>query len=110
MGSRHSLSAFFNQDAELIAAGIPAIRLYFFGFFMMSLNSPDSRFSSVWANQKSDLFLYFPKSNHRRSADNPAARYVRNGHQLGVFAAEPISTLSAELPALERCFLPSGGN
>ena len=27
----------FNQDAELIAAGIPAIRLYFFGFFMMSL-------------------------------------------------------------------------
>ena len=30
---------------------------------------------------KKRSFLYFPKSNHRRSADNPAARYVRNGHQ-----------------------------
>ena len=31
--------------------------------------------------QKSDLFLYFPKSNYRCSADSPAARYVWNGNQ-----------------------------
>ena len=28
-----------------------------------------------------DLFLYFPKSNYRCSADSPAARYVWNGNQ-----------------------------
>lgn len=27
----------FNQDQALIEAGVPALRLYFFGFFMMSL-------------------------------------------------------------------------
>jgi len=29
----------FNKDADLIQVGIPAIRIYFFGFFMMSLQS-----------------------------------------------------------------------
>lgn len=37
----HGLPGFFirifNRDPELLAAGIPALRLYFFGFFMMSL-------------------------------------------------------------------------
>ncbi len=49
---------------------------------MMSLQfSGQSIFVGLGKSKKSDLFLYFPKSNYRRSADNPAARYVRNGHQ-----------------------------
>ena len=30
----------FNREGDLVAAGVPAVRIYFFGFFMMSLQVP----------------------------------------------------------------------
>ena len=52
----------FNQDAELIAAGIPAIRLYFFGFFMMSLQfSGQSIFVGLGKSKKAIFFSIFRK-------------------------------------------------
>ncbi|MFR4578951.1 MAG: hypothetical protein ACLT76_04305 [Clostridium fessum] len=52
----------FNQDAELIAAGIPAIRLYFFGFFMMSLQfSGQSIFVGLGESKKRSFSLFSEK-------------------------------------------------
>ena len=108
MVSQHSLSAFFNQDAELIAAGIPAIRLYFFGFFMMSLQfSGQSIFVGLGESKKAIFFSIFRKVIIVVPLTILLPGMFGMGTN-GVFAAEPISTLSAELPALERCFLPSG--
>lgn len=52
----------FNQDNELIKAGIPAIRLYFFGFFMMSLQfSGQSIFVGLGESKKAIFFSIFRK-------------------------------------------------
>ena len=52
----------FNQDAELIAAGIPAMRLYFFGFFMMSLQfAGQSTYVGLGRSRRAMFFSIFRK-------------------------------------------------
>ena len=81
----------FNQDAELIAAGIPAIRLYFFGFFMMSLQfSGQSIFVGLGESKKAIFFSIFRKV----IIVVPLTILLPGMFGMstnGVFAAEPIS-------------------
>lgn len=52
----------FNQDADLIQAGVPALRLYFFGFFMMSLQfAGQSFFVGLGKSKKAIFFSIFRK-------------------------------------------------
>ena len=81
----------FNQDAELIAAGIPAIRLYFFGFFMMSLQfSGQSIFVGLGKSKKAIFFSIFRKVIIVVPLTILLPGMFGMGTN-GVFAAEPIS-------------------
>lgn len=52
----------FNQDADLLAAGIPAMRTYFFGFFMMSLQfAGQAVFVALGKSKKAVFFSVFRK-------------------------------------------------
>lgn len=81
----------FNQDAELIAAGIPTIRLYFFGFFMMSLQfSGQSIFVGLGESKKAIFFSIFRKVIIVVPLTILLPGMFGMGTN-GVFAAEPIS-------------------
>lgn len=65
-GLVHGFPAFFirifNQDAELIKAGIPAMRIYYFGFFLMSLQfAGQSAFVALGKAKKAVFFSIFRK-------------------------------------------------
>lgn len=52
----------FNQDEELVAAGIPAMQIYYFGFFMMSLQfSGQSVFVALGKSKNAVFFSIFRK-------------------------------------------------
>lgn len=52
----------FNQDAELVAAGVPAMQIYYFGFFMMSLQfSGQSVFVALGKSKNAVFFSIFRK-------------------------------------------------
>lgn len=52
----------FNQDRELVAAGIPAMQIYYFGFFMMSLQfSGQSVFVALGKSKRAVFFSIFRK-------------------------------------------------
>lgn len=52
----------FNRDAALLAAGIPAVRLYFFGYFMMAFQfSGQSVFVGLGRAKKAIFFSIFRK-------------------------------------------------
>ncbi|MEG2296388.1 MAG: MATE family efflux transporter [Clostridium sp.] len=52
----------FNRDPQLVAAGIPAMRLYFFGFFMMAFQfSGQSVFVGLGKSKKAIFFSVFRK-------------------------------------------------
>ena len=52
----------FNQDADLIAAGIGAMQIYYFGFFMMSLQfAGQSVFTALGKSKKAVFFSIFRK-------------------------------------------------
>ncbi len=52
----------FNQDQALIEAGIPALRLYFFGFFMMSLQfAGQAVFVALGMSKQAVFFSIFRK-------------------------------------------------
>ncbi len=81
----------FNQDGELIKAGIPAIRLYFFGFFMMSLQfSGQSIFVGLGESKKAIFFSIFRKVIIVVPLTILLPGVFGMGTD-GVFAAEPIS-------------------
>ena len=81
----------FNQDAKLIAAGLPAIRLYFFGFFMMSLQfSGQSIFVGLGKSKKAIFFSIFRKVIIVVPLTILLPDMFGMGTN-GVFAAEPIS-------------------
>ena len=48
----------------MVEAGIPAIRMYFFGFFMMSLQFAGSPCLWAWEIQKRGIFSIFRKVIH----------------------------------------------
>ena len=52
----------FNQDSELIQAGVPAMHIYFFGFFMMALQfAGQSVFQSLGYAKRAIFFSIFRK-------------------------------------------------
>lgn len=52
----------FNREGELVEAGVPAMRVYFFGFFMMSLQfAGQSVFVGLGKSKKAVFFSIFRK-------------------------------------------------
>ena len=93
----HSFPEFFirifNQDADLVAAGIPAMQIYYFGFFLMSLQfSGQAIFVALGKAKRAIFFSIFRKV----VIVIPLTWLLPQVWGLGVngvFAAEPISNL-----------------
>lgn len=83
----------FNQDAELIAAAVPSMRIYYFGYFFMSLQfAGQCVFTALGKAKKAIFFSIF------RKAVIVAPLTVLLPHLFGlgvngVFLAEPISNV-----------------
>ena len=91
----------FNQDADLVAAGIPAMQIYYFGFFLMSLQfSGQAVFVALGKAKRAVFFSIFRKVIIVVPLTWLLPRIAGLGTK-GVFAAEPISNLIGGL----ACFL-----
>lgn len=81
----------FNRDPLLIEAGVPAMKLYFFGFFMMSLQfSGQSTFLALGKSKQAICFSLLRKA----VIVVPLTLFLPQCFHLstnGVFLAEPIS-------------------
>lgn len=81
----------FNQDQALIEAGVPALRLYFFGFFMMSLQfAGQAVFVALGMSRQAIFFSIFRKV----VIVVPLTLLLPSVFEMGtngVFLAEPIS-------------------
>jgi len=81
----------FNDDSQLIEASVPAIELYFFGFFMMALQfSGQTVFQSLGKAKQAVFFSLFRKA----IIVIPLTIFLPKLYGLGVdgvFLAEPIS-------------------
>lgn len=81
----------FNQDQALIEAGVPALRLYFFGFFMMSLQfAGQAVFVALGKSKQAVFFSIFRKV----VIVTPLTLFLPSLFHMGtdgVFMAEPIS-------------------
>lgn len=81
----------FNSDPELIKIAIPSLRLYFFGFFMMSLQmAGQSTFVGLGKSKQAIFFSLLRKA----IIVIPLTLYLPRVYGLGtkgVFLAEPIS-------------------
>ncbi len=81
----------FNHDAEIIRAGVPAMRIYFFGFFMMSLQfSGQAIFVGLGRSKFAIFFSIFRKVIIVVPLTILLPRLAGMGTD-GVFMAEPIS-------------------
>lgn len=87
----HFFIQLFNQDPELIRLGLPALRMYFFGFFMMSLQfSGQSTFVALGKSKYAIFFSILRKV----VIVVPLTLFLPTIFNLGVkgvFLAEPIS-------------------
>lgn len=81
----------FNQDQALIEAGVPTLRLYFFGFFMMSLQfAGQAVFVALGKSKQAVFFSIFRKV----VIVTPLTLFLPSLFHMGtdgVFMAEPIS-------------------
>lgn len=81
----------FNSESELIALGVPAMNIYFFGFFMMSLQfSGQSVFTGLGKSKQAVFFSLLRKA----IIVVPLTIFLPQVFDLGVygvFLAEPIS-------------------
>ncbi len=83
----------FNRDPELVTAAIPAIRVYFFGFCMMSLQySGQASFVGLGKAKQATFFSIFRKVVIVVPLTLLLPRIAGLG-VMGVFAAEPVSNL-----------------
>ena len=93
----------FNDEPELIAAGIPAFRLYFAAFFCMSFQLSGSRCSWDWGAPGARVFLPAAQGLHCGPAD---ALLPGLGMGVdGVFAAEPVSNVLGGLACLLTMYI-----
>lgn len=91
----------FNQDADLVAAGIPAMQIYYFGFFLMSLQfSGQAVFVALGKAKRAVFFSIFRKVIIVAPLTWLLPQIAGLGTK-GVFVAEPISNLIGGL----ACFL-----
>ncbi|MHB8128720.1 MAG: MATE family efflux transporter [Mobilitalea sp.] len=87
----HFFIQIFNHDPELIQLGLPALRIYFFGFFMMSLQfSGQSTFVALGKSKYAIFFSIFRKIIIVVPLTFLLPRLFHLGVN-GVFLAEPIS-------------------
>jgi putative MATE family efflux protein len=91
----HRFPAFFiqifNHDDKLIKAGLPALRIYFFGFFMMSLQFAGQTVFVALGKSKNAIFFSLLR---KAIIVIPLTLLLPGMFQLGtdgVFLAEPIS-------------------
>ncbi|MDO4329526.1 MAG: MATE family efflux transporter [Lachnospiraceae bacterium] len=81
----------FNQDADLVTAGIPAMQIYYFGFFMMSLQfAGQAVFVALGKSKNAVFFSIFRKV----IIVIPLILILPNLFGLGtngIFMAEPVS-------------------
>lgn len=83
----------FNRDEELVAAAIPSIRIYFFGFCMMSLQfSGQASFVGLGKARQATFFSIFRKVIIVVPLTLLLPRVGGLG-VMGVFLAEPVSNL-----------------
>ena len=83
----------FNQDAELVAAGIPAMQIYYFGFFLMSLQfAGQAVFVALGKARQAVFFSIFRKVIIVIPLIWLLPRIGGLGTN-GIFAAEPVSNL-----------------
>ena len=83
----------FNQDADLVEAGIPAMQIYYFGFFLMSLQfSGQAVFVALGKAKQAIFFSIFRKVIIVIPLTWLLPRLWGLGTN-GVFAAEPVSNL-----------------
>jgi Na+-driven multidrug efflux pump len=87
----HFFIQIFNHDPQLIQLGLPALRIYFFGFFMMSLQfSGQSTFVALGKSKYAIFFSIFRKIIIVVPLTFLLPRLFHLGVN-GVFLAEPIS-------------------
>ncbi|MFT4004563.1 MAG: MATE family efflux transporter [Lacrimispora sp.] len=83
----------FNQDAQLLASGIPAMRIYYFGFFFMSLQfAGQSVFVALGKAKRAVFFSILRKVVIVIPLIFLLPGILGNGTD-GIFMAEPISNL-----------------
>lgn len=83
----------FNQDPELIRAGVPAMRIYYFGFFFMSLQfAGQSIFVALGKARQAVFFSIFRKLIIVAPLIIFLPIIFSNGTS-GVFMAEPVSNV-----------------
>ncbi len=83
----------FNQDPEIIRAGIPAMQVYYFGFFFMSLQfAGQSAFVALGKSKRAVFFSIFRKVIIVLPLIIILPRWFGLG-TTGIFLAEPISNL-----------------
>lgn len=83
----------FNQDANLVTAGVPALRVYYFGFFFMSLQfAGQAVFVALGKAKRAVFFSIFRKIVIVIPLIFMIPRLFGNGI-VGVLMAEPISNL-----------------
>ena len=83
----------FNQDTDLIAAGIPSMQIYYFGFFFMSLQfSGQAVFVALGKAKYAVFFSIFRKVIIVMPLIWLLPRLGGLGTR-GIFAAEPVSNL-----------------
>ena len=97
----------FNREGDMVEAGIPAIRMYFFGFFMMSLQFAGQSVFVGLGKSRTRYFFHFPKGHHRHTLIIILPTVFGMGTQ-GILMAEPYPISSEEEPASGPCCLLCG--
>ena len=83
----------FNNDSEIVAAGVPAMQVYYFGFFFMSLQfAGQSVFVALGKSKNAVFFSIFRKVIIVLPLILILPRWFGLG-TTGIFMAEPISNL-----------------
>ena len=91
----------FNQDAELVAAAVPALHIYFFGFVMMAFQYAGQSTFRALGKAKFAIFFSLLRKAFIVVPLTVALPYCWNLGVSGVFAAEPVSNLIGGL----ACYL-----
>lgn len=81
----------FNNDAALLAKGVPALKLYFFGFFMMAFQFAGQSAFVALGKAKQSVFFSLLRKILIVVPLTLLLPYIGNLGTMGVFLAEPIS-------------------
>lgn len=94
----------FNSDAELVAAAVPSMHLYFFGFCFMALQfTGQASFQALGRGKICDLLFDFPKSYYCGAADDPASDDPGTGTERRLYRRTCFQSGGRLLPAFSPC-------